>query len=395
MPKYDATQLLYKRSEKNRFLNELDIPERHTKTMLAARVLVRNKIKSAFTKARTDERLLATLNEDQRHALQSIEPRFKSQGSFVYGTQNMPAKNPPQQIDLDDGTYLPIEAMREAPILNKEIFFGIVDKALNELAYEQSWKFTTKDTCARLEITSEIHLDVPLYAIPKERFQTLEKAMGRAVILDESHTFTESKKYLEDDEIYLARRDTKHWVKSDPIQIYNWFIESIETHGEILRRVCRYLKAWRDQEWASGGPSSIALMICATNVFDENIAGFDNDSAAIAAVFNRLTYFLNKGVKNPRDKEETIFPRGISNNEIKIIITKTQQAAVEINKVLNNGVSPSEVIKVFQQHFSLRIPNRTDWVKHIGTATSAAAAVLTTPVRKTSTPNVPSNMTAG
>lgn len=395
MPKYDATQLLYKRSENDRFLNILDVPEPYTKIMLAARTLTRNKIKSVFTIARTDEYLLATLNEDQRYALQSIEPRFKSQGSFIYATQNMPGQNPPQQIDLDDGAYLPIEAMRDAPILNKEVFFNIVDKALIELADEQGWKFTTKDTCARLEITSEIHLDVPLYAIPKERFQTLEKAAGRVAVLDESHTFTESKRYLEDDEIYLARRDTKHWVKSDPIQIYNWFIESVDTHGEILRRVCRYLKAWRDQEWASGGPSSIALMICATNVFDENIAGFDNDSTAIAAVFNRLPYFLTKGVKNPRDKEETIFPRSLKDNEIKIIVTKTQSASVEINNVLNKGVSPSDVIKVFQQHFSLRIPNRTDWVKHIGTATSAAAAVLATPVKKTSTPNVPNNMTAG
>lgn len=395
MPKYDATQLLHKRSENNRFLNALEVPDAYEKTMLAARVLVRNKIKSAFSKARKDERLLATLNEDQRQALLSIEPRFKSQGSYVYKTQNMPAKNPPQQIDLDDGAYLPIEVMRDAPILNKEIFFDIVDTALIELADEQHWIFSTKDTCARLEISREIHLDVPLYAIPKDRFLSLEKAAGRAAFLDESHIFAESKRLLKDDEIYLARRDTKHWVKSDPIQIYNWFTESVETHGEILRRISRYLKAWRDHEWATGGPSSISLMICATNVFDENIAGFDNDSAAIAAVFDRLPYFLNKGVKNPRDKEETIFPRGLKDNELRDIVTKTQSASIKINEVLNNGVSPSEVIEVFQQHFSLRIPNRTDWVKHIGTATSAAAAVLATPVKKTSEPDVPSNMTAG
>ena len=121
MPKYDVTKLLFKHTEDDRFLNALDIPGQYLATMKQARTLVRNKIKSAFTKARNNNAILEKLDESQRQALEAIEPRFWPQGSFVYKTQNMPAQ-PPQQIDVDDGTYLPIEILRDAPVINKNIF---------------------------------------------------------------------------------------------------------------------------------------------------------------------------------------------------------------------------------------------------------------------------------
>lgn len=395
MPKYDATPLLYKRLNSDRFLNKLDVTDELTKVMIAARTLARNKIKSAFTKARSDRLLLESLNLEQRQALKGIEPRFYSQGSFVYKTQNMPAKNPPQQIDLDDGTYLPIEAMRDAPIISKEIFFKIVDAALLELAMEQGWKFSKKDTCARLEVSYNIHMDFPLYAIPKNRFNELQKAVGRTAMSDDTNLFTESKRYLPEDEIYLARRGTKHWCKSDPMEIRNWFEESKYTHGSILVRTCRYLKAWRDHTWNNGGPSSIALMICTVSVFDESTEGFPSDSSALAAVFDRLPAMLKNDVVNPMDEDETIYPRDMAEDEQKDIIVKTILAGDKLISALNNSVSADGVVDALTYCFGTRIPSRPDWVKHIGTATSATAAVLSTPAIKTSKPDVPPNMTAG
>ncbi len=394
MPKYDVTKLLYKRSEEDRFLNALDIPDNYITAMNQARTLVRNKIKSAFTKARNDNAILERLEESQRLALQAIEPRFWPQGSFVYKTQNMPAQ-PPQQIDVDDGAYLPIEILRDAPIINKNIFFEIVDAALKELALEQGWDFKPKDTCARLIVSHEIHLDVPLYAIPKDRFENLQKATGRVAALKEGLEFTDGTRLLKDDEIYLARRDRTHWVKSDPMEICDWFNESVETHGFILRRSCRYLKAWRDSEWSTGGPSSIALMICACTVFDQQESGYASDSSALAAIFEKLPKLLKDGVKNPRNKEETIFPRGLSDTEVDKVILTARTAANNINEILNKGMSPDDVIRVFTQHFGTRIPKRSDWIEHLGTATSASTAVLSTPARKTSAPDVPKNMIAG
>ena len=62
------------------------------------------------------------------------------------------------------------------------------------------------------------------------------------------------------------RRDSK---KSDPFLVTRWFKDCIEEFGEPLQRVCRYLKAWRDYQWPEGGgPSSIVLMIIATEEFE-------------------------------------------------------------------------------------------------------------------------------
>lgn len=394
MPKYNATPLLYKELCDDRFLQNLDVPEKFEKEMKAAKVLVRNKIKSAFTLARNDLAVLSVLNEDQKLALAGIEPRFWSQGSAVYKTQNMPAQNPPQQIDLDDGTYLPIEILRDDPIINKEIFFGIVDKALKELADDEGWIFEEKDTCARLIISREIHIDVPLYAVHKERFRTLEKAMGRAVCRDQACTMsTESQTLLTSDDVYLARRDKEHWVRSDPKQLEDWFMEEADTH-EPLRRVCRYIKAWRDYQWSKGGPSSIALLICVSRVFNNN-SGFENDSNALAAVFDELPSLLSEGVRNPRDNTEIIFPRGIEPDEIANIISKASESATNIINVLNRGNSQQVVVDIFQQAFGQRIPNRVDYVEHVGTSVSAAEIVYSTPAIKTLKPEVTDNLVSG
>ena len=52
--------------------------------------------------------LIMELNEDARAAFLKLSPRFWTQGSFTYDTLNKPYKTPPQEMDIDDGTYLPI-----------------------------------------------------------------------------------------------------------------------------------------------------------------------------------------------------------------------------------------------------------------------------------------------
>ncbi len=40
-------------------------------------------------------------------SLPALRPRFRMQGSMKYRTLNDPAQTPPQEIDVDDGVYLP------------------------------------------------------------------------------------------------------------------------------------------------------------------------------------------------------------------------------------------------------------------------------------------------
>jgi hypothetical protein len=59
----------------------------------------------------------------------------------------------------------------------------------------------------------------------------------------------------------LAHRD-EGWKPSDPRKLEEWFRAAVRQHGEQLRRVCRYLKNWRDNRWEGCRLSSIALMAC-------------------------------------------------------------------------------------------------------------------------------------
>src|SRR5690606_25003770 len=82
---------------------------------------------------------------------QRITPRFMSQGSSVYKTQNSPCQTPPQQIDHDLGCYLPMSLLKEGqPKIAAAAFFEVVDGILEDLVAEKGWHalIRTKSTCS-------------------------------------------------------------------------------------------------------------------------------------------------------------------------------------------------------------------------------------------------------
>ena len=105
-------------------------------------------------------------------------PRFMTQGSARYKTLNKPCIIPPQQMDYDIGCYLPLsEHMNEDnPIIAENIFFKIADRILADLVKKENWQSYSKekDTCCRVEINEKIHIDIPLYSVPDEEFNTIK-----------------------------------------------------------------------------------------------------------------------------------------------------------------------------------------------------------------------------
>ena len=63
-----------------------------------------------------------------------LRPLFFTQGAYAYKTWNAPAHSS-QEIDLDDGLYLPISAFENAgnPRLASAALFAVVDEMLAEL----------------------------------------------------------------------------------------------------------------------------------------------------------------------------------------------------------------------------------------------------------------------
>ena len=122
--------------------------------------------------------LIKNMSAQAREAFLALTPRFWTQGSFQYDTLNLPYSTPPQEMDIDDGTYLPMAVFDDEPIIGHRLLILLVDSSLRSLVAEnESWRFETKSTCARIRIPHEnTHIDVPMYAIPDEQFLQKELA---------------------------------------------------------------------------------------------------------------------------------------------------------------------------------------------------------------------------
>lgn len=115
-----------------------------------------------------------------------------------------------------------------------------------------------------LIISAQTHIDVPLYAIPGAEFMLMEKAVQARTLdgaLDSRADSVDRWDALPSDCVLLAHRE-EGWKASDPRKIHDWFVDAVELYGERLRRVCRYLKAWRDHNRPHlDGVSSISHLV--------------------------------------------------------------------------------------------------------------------------------------
>ncbi|WP_296738971.1 CBASS cGAMP synthase [Mesorhizobium sp.] len=350
----NISRLLYRRGETS-FLSNLQITEECHAELRAARTKIRQCLRGEFVKA------------SKADVGFTVRPRFFTQGSFAYRTINDPAWTPPQQMDLDDGTYLPMTFVQGAkPSVAAAAFFAIVDRALQALAKAEGWTFVRKPTCARLVISEYAHIDIPLYAIPDAEFERLEKAAQARTFdgaLDARADSIDRWDALPSDCVLLAHRE-EDWVASDPRQINDWFLEAVVVYGERLRRICRYLKAWRDHNQPRlDRVSSILLMVCAWRAFDDfgrpNVP--ERDDAALLLVARRLPVLLAGPVENPTDPDEKIDCR-LGDEDRRVAIEAAEGLAAELGWIVEKCFDPQDAVTRLKGLFGKRIPSRPDLV---------------------------------
>lgn len=304
------------------------------------------------------------------------QPRFFTQGSWAYKTLNSPAQRS-QQADVDDGCYLPMSFVSQTkrPSTAATVFFAAAEEALKPLVEAKQWALITdKPTCIRIVIATYAHVDIPLYAIPDEEFLTLAKAsmenygyrsLTEAVNMAERDAWTA----LPSDKVLLAHRKC-NWMSSDPRTVKEWFLGEVQAKGEQFRRIVRYLKAFRDWKWPSGGPASILLMAAAAPLFEKRDR---RDDLALLDVVAGLPARLRAGVNNPVDESEPLTERlGQAGVE------EAAKAFEEFEKVLRGAIdagSPSQACIWMQGEFGPRFPNGPDRVKVV----SVAATITATP----------------
>ncbi len=303
------------------------------------------------------------------------EPRFFTQGSWAYKTLNAPAKHQ-QQADVDDGCYLPLSfvSQTQKPSVAASVFFAAAEAALEPLVKRNGWEMgEKKSTCIRVNISPSAHIDIPLYAIPDKEFTQLKVAMESygfdSVAKAVSARSRDSWTAMPTNKVLLAHRD-EDWKPSDPRPVKDWFVGEVEAKGEQFRRVVRYLKAFRDWHWESGGPSSILLMAAAAPLFEKRER---RDDLALLDVVAQMPSRLRSGVCNPVDEGESLTVR-LGGQKVE----DAAQAFESLEKVLRATVaagSAEQGCVWMQREFGPRFPDEPERVK----TSTVAQTIMATP----------------
>lgn len=316
-------------------------------------------------------RLLVQMDDSVREAFLSLKPRFWTQGSFQYDTLNKPYQTPPQEMDIDDGTYLPMAIFEDEPIIGHRFLQLVVDSALKSLVAEnKGWVFEPKQTCARVKIPNAgTHIDVPMYAIPEEQFQEKELALEalKSHALDARSDFAavlasnRADYELDSSCVNLALREGEQkWMKSDPKVVEDWFNECCSRIGSHLRKLCRFLKAWRDAQWREGGgPSSIALMAATVNILDREFIKADDFGEAMRVLSKNLPAEFESGVESPDPTDERpLFPEkanhGGKESDVIYKLKEFEQALLEAESAETKEKAYTALSKAFGD----RVTNR-------------------------------------
>lgn len=317
----------------------------------------------------------------------ALRPKFRMQGSFSYRTQVEPAWLPPQKIDLDDGMFLPVSYLTNGdqvhPVVVSRGLFRLVEAALGPLCARKKWRLVTdKASCVRVEVSETTHVDVALYAIPDEKFSLMmEEAMlksnaATASVFRDSLELDEGiYRDIDPNEILLAHR-TEGWKPSDPRKLEDWFHEALDEHGEQLRRVCKYLKGWRDFQWEGCRLSSIALMAGVVASYEAAKAEFrdDRDDLAILRVSQSLPGFLASRIPNPVVPGQYL-DEGWSMEQRNEYVASASELAKAVYGAVQRSTSPKAAIESLVSVFGSRIPDEETLVQADGRYESTAPAV--------------------
>jgi hypothetical protein len=355
------------------FLGNLTLSKTQGQLITAARIKIQDWLRQGVS-----ERLRAIENI-------GVEPRFMSQGSAVYKTRNKPCFVPPQQTDHDLGCYLPLSIAKDIsaiPTIASKVFFTIVDDLLERLVKKEKWSGidTSKKTCSRVIVNSEIHIDIPLYAIPDTEFTTIRERIDKSTA-HENFSIIQSKRIaswrsVDIKKVLLAHREL-NWKESDPRKLNEYFRKEFLYKGEQLRRICRYLKAWRDYQWQDNGPTSIYLMFFADKTIDAEI---DRDDIALFNVLQGIHQLLSDDtyqVINPTDPKEII---DISDADREKLKKLSKSFSDDLKDAINYDTIPDEKATGLIRK---NLGNRFPMVVISPTPPSVRETVFSTPISHT------------
>ena len=346
----------------------LNLTHEQERTLRDARDDIRSEISSqfgSFTKSLDDQVLFEDHAPVLARSLRSFQtPKFRMQGSFSYHTCNQPAHVPPQEIDLDDGLFMPVSYFQKggnrSPVIQSAAYFCIIEGILAPLCEKNGWQLVTdKTSCIRVKIDDTMHTDLALYSVPDADFQRILKGARDRGVDFSAELMMEDTAYrmLSQDEIMLAHRN-EGWKKSDPRKLEDWFINAVKEYGEQVRTVSRYLKGWKDFQWPEGRLASIALMAAVVSVFEKASAEIasDRDDLALLRVAEDLPDILANDIPNPVVEGERL-DQGWSAEERCDFVAKAEALAGRLADALTQSSDRAVAYEALREQFGGRIPD--------------------------------------
>jgi len=372
------------------YLAQLDIQDEEHSKLMEARTIIRKALREASSRLENEKRFWrdSTVFAAVKSAAETVAVKFLMQGSFAYRTLNSPAKPYCQEIDLDDGMYVPVRFMQDShPALAAGSLFTFVEETLGPVCKAKGWQLdSSKNTCARVRLWKGAHIDIPIYSVPEDRFQLMKSAIADARMASISFSADKfpSMAAIPTNLVMLAQRDGK-WIQSDPKQLHDWVQARSKRYGPVYRRLCRFFKGWRDHVWENSPLSSICLM-CAVDAALIELGGNpvdDRDDLQILEVARLLPNIFRGEINNPVVERACL--NGWSDADRNEIVRFAEALADEMDAALERTGHPDIVIDHLRNGFGLRIPNRPDI---IAISKNTASSVRAVPAATVPTPKI-------
>lgn len=359
------------------FRDNISLTAQEKQNLTNARKIIRATIRKTFnempTRYFTDEHRIF-LADFSKNTDKKVKPRFMTQGSFVYNTINKPANPPIQQMDLDDGVYLPLSYVGNGANGNFEqaakIIKNIIGDCIKDLCDDKNWTLEGKHSkCLRIIINNTSHIDLPIYSIPDNEITTVTDSLtfSRMDSLNKFLSYDKTKNVL------LATDNG--WIKSDPRVIHEWVKNTKDQFGSDFIYYSRYFKAWRDYQWDKSKFSSIMIMAGIAQALSES-SYYKNENVALnlSTIATSLKLYLsNGGIKDPDDSKK-LDERLPDRDEI---INKLDTLAIDLSEAtkINNA-------QLLVNFFGDRFPNDTGNASNINCVAPAITTPSTAPIKQ-------------
>jgi len=328
------------------FRKNINLTENDKSRLLRARTDIRASIRKAFNENQSKyftQETISLLSEFTINTDKKVKPLFMTQGSFVYKTINLPLNPPTQQMDLDDGVYLPLSYIENDTRASfqdaAKVVRSVIYKCVEDLCKEKQWELKSHPNCLRITISRQAHIDLPIYSIPDDEAHTIKESSSLE-ILDSTHTDYLASLFLSFDKatnILLATDNG--WIKSDPREIQEWVQNMKDEFGSKFTFYSRYIKAWRDHQYPKENSkfSSIMIMSAIAQVFSEH-GYLENENVALdlSETVNFIEKYVDgSGIKHPcgttRLDENLPNRRGLTN--LLTILSISLSESVKTNDV--------------------------------------------------------------